>query len=269
MSTANLAGSDFGAANTNYGPASVRRSYQGAAATYPTSFTTTACNAHIDWDATNQKTKYVTLHSMKPDINDAATSALDADLENFLTSIPSNHRAMLTIWHEGDGKVRGGSFTKTQWQNAVGHFLERVRDFGGPNIYAGVILETWQPGTGTDYTDMIPESWYADELVNWFGVDGYSDMGTKGAIWDDAIDYAGQRNIPWLVAEAGVKSGTVTGTWMSDQVQYCYQNDAEAFCWFDNTVGTVLATPGTGAGGIASAQMASKLLAVDPTTWLL
>jgi hypothetical protein len=56
---------------------------------------------------------------------------------------------------------------------------------------------------------------------------------------------------------------------MSDQVQYCLQNDAEMFCWFDNTVGTVLATPGSGSDAKASAQMASKILYQDPSTWML
>jgi hypothetical protein len=266
-STVNLAGSDFATANTNYGPLAARRSYQGASATYPASFA--ACNAHIDWNATTMRSNYVSVFSMKPDIDDAATSALDADLENFLESIPVNHRALLTIWHEGDGKVRSNAFTKTEWQNAVGHFLERVVNFGSPNICGGVILEAYQPHSGTDYEDMIPTSWHTDTTLDWFGVDGYSDLGSKGNVWDWAIDYSQSYDVPWGVAESGVKSGSVTGNWMSDQVSYCKMNDAEFFCWFDNTVGTVLATPGTSAEGKASAQMASKLLKVDPSTWAL
>jgi hypothetical protein len=274
-STPNLGGSDFAAANSSYGPLAVRRSYQGAAATYPGNFLGSTCNAHIDWDSTYNKTKYVSVYSMKPNIVDAGTSALDADLDNFLESIPENHRAILTIWHEGDGKVRQGTFTKAQWQAATEHFLTRIQAFGAPYIYGAIILEAYQPAdtsnsAHTQYAEMINSDWYGDGIIDIILVDGYSDLGTRGAVWDKFLNYnLSAADIPWGVAECGVDSGTVTGTWMSDQVQYCRDNDAEVFCWFDNTVGAVLATPGTTAAGLASAQMASKVLYQDPSTWVL
>jgi len=271
-STVNLAGSDFGTANTNYGPLGFRRSYQGAAdfsGTYgiPTSFT--ASNAHIDWNTGTLKSNYVSIFSMKPNIDLMGNCSLDVPMMTFLQSIPTDHRIILCMWHEADGKVRQGTFTKDQWQKANERFMKLIRSFGGLNIYSGICLEAYQPHTGTDFADMIPDTWYAQELVDCFLVDGYSDLGTKGAVWDYSINYAQLKNVPWGVAEAGVKSGTVTGTWMSDQVSYCCNADAEMFCWFDNTVGTVLATPGATAEGKASAQMASKLLYQDSSTWML
>jgi hypothetical protein len=268
--TPNAAGSDYSVSDTAFGPLTARRSYQ-----TPTDFPSThgvpssfsACNAHIDWDAAAAKSKYVSIYSCKPDIAMLGAGSLDSAVTAFVNSIPSGHRAILAAWHEGDGKVRQGAFTKSQWQDAQAEFCAAVKAVGNPDVYTSVILEAYQPGSGTDFADMWRSD--LDGLVDVFLVDGYTDLGSEGQIWGKSVAFADAKGLPWGIAETGVRSGTISTSWMAKQIRYAQQNDAAAFCWFNTTTGGVLATPGTGAGPIASAQAASILHQVDPATWVL
>jgi hypothetical protein len=263
--TVNLSGSDFGPANTRYGPLTARRSYQAAADGIPASFT--ASNAKIDWDSINSCTKYVSVWSGKPDIAQMASGALDAAVTAFVNTIPVGHRAFLACWHEGDGKVRSGSFTKTQWQDAQVHFAAAVKAAGRVNVHPVIILEAYQPGTGTNYADM----WRTDfnGLVDALLIDGYTDNGSEAAVWEKGRLFAESQDIAWGIAEMGCRSTTVDQAWMAKQIRYAMRNGAVMATWFDNTTGGVAATPGTGAGPVGVAQCASIVNQVDPATFTL
>lgn len=263
--TNNLSGSDYAAADSAFGPLACRRSYQGAADGIPASFAVS--NARIDWDATNSKTKYVSVYSCKPNVTQMGGTALDSALTAFVTSIPDDHRAILTCWHEGDSKVRQGAFTKAQWQDAVANFCQVARAVGKPNVYTSLTMTAWQPGTGTDFADMWTPDF--DGVVDLFLVDGYTDLGSEASIWGDAVAFAADKGLPWGIAETGVRSGTISTSWMVKQVRYARDHDAALFCWFNTVTGGVLATPGTTAGPVASAQAASYLNQADPATWVL
>jgi hypothetical protein len=118
----NLGGSDYSALNSAAGPFTCRRSYNGSAdfstnGGVPTSFT--ASNAAYDYDTVADVTKYVSVYSFKPDIVAMGSSNtavnLDDEVNNFLASIPEGHPMFLSIWHEADGKARGGTFSVAVW----------------------------------------------------------------------------------------------------------------------------------------------------------
>lgn len=263
--TVNLGGSDFGAANTRYGPLTARRSYQAAADGIPAAFSSS--NAHIDWDTTGSKTKYVSVWSCKPNISQMAAGQLNAAVTAFVNTIPAAHRALLACWHEGDGKVRSGSFSKQQWQDAQVNFATAVKAAGHANVHPAIILEAYQPGTGTDYPDM----WRFDMagLVDALLIDGYTDNGSEAAVWEAGRLFAESQGIAWGIAEMGCRSVTVDQVWMAKQVRYAMQYNAAMATWFDNATGGVAATPGTGAGPVGTAQACSIINQIDPATWTL
>jgi hypothetical protein len=142
-----------------------------------------------------------------------------------------------------------------------------VKAAGRADIHPVIILEAYQPGTGTDYADM----WRADfdGLVDALLIDGYTDNGSEAVAWEKGRLFAAAKGIPWGIAEMGCRSTTVDQVWMAKQIRYAMRNAAALACWFDTTTGGVAATPGTGAGPVGVAQCASIINQVDPATWTL
>jgi hypothetical protein len=268
-----LGGNDFAALNASAGPFSCRRSYNGSAdfstnGGVPTSFT--ASNAAYDYDVVADVSKYVSIYSSKPDLTRMGSSNtgtnLDDEVNNFLASIPEDHPMLLTIWHEADGKVRSGTFTLTVWKAAFKRFCDLVHAFGNPDLYTALVLEAYQPTTaGTLYADMWPGDGYADCLLT----DGYTDLGSGDGVWKKGVDFAALKGIPWGIAELGFRTGTVTSDWMAVQATYAEDHDGVCLCWFNSNSGGVTPTPGTAAGPLATARLASTAYYVQPNLFVL
>src|SRR5690606_30401774 len=230
-----LSGSDFAAKDASYGPLTIRRSYQPAASGFPASWA--ASNAGIDVG------KRASCWSGKPNINAMAAGSLDGQALTFLRSIPKTHLAFVSIWHEGDSKIRGGEFSLSTYKAAFKRFcqlVKQVQSEGWSRLYTIQILTTWSgtnPSSGTTYAD----TWPGDGLVDCFGVDGYSHVGSQASLWGPAVAFAKSKNIPWAVPEIGYGNvGTTDVQWMHDQIAYLTSTAAGgqhtrcAFaCWFD------------------------------------
>ena len=266
-----LSGSDFAADNTDFGPLTIRRSYQPAAAGMPASWA--ASNAGVDVGVR------ASCWSGKPSITAMAAGTLDAQTLAFLRSIPKTHVAFVSIWHEGDSKIRGGDFTLTTYKAAFKRFCQLVRQVqaeGWPHLYTIQILTTWSgtnPIAGSTYAD----TWPGDGLVDCFGVDGYSHVGNGPTLWGPAVDFARSKNIPWAAPEIGYGNvGSQDVSWMNDQITYLTGTAAGgshtrcAFaCWF-NTAGPISnPTPGNVPAWIAAAKAASQTYYVDYNTFVL
>ncbi|SNR54763.1 hypothetical protein [Actinomadura mexicana] len=267
----NLSGSDFAAKDAAYGPLTIRRSYQPATAGMPASWA--ACNGGVDVG------KRASCWSGKPSITAMAGGKLDAQTLTFLRSIPKSHLAFVSIWHEGDGKIRNGTFRLGTYTAALKRFCElvqQVRSEGWPHLHTIQILTAWSgtsPKTGSTYA----ETWPGDGLVDVLGVDGYSHVGSGPALWGPAVRFARSKGIPWAVPEIGYGStGTQNVNWMKDQIAYLTttagggKHTRCAFaCWFD-TIGPISTpTPGNDSRWISAAKAASRTYYSDYTEFVL
>lgn len=242
----------------------IRRSYNGpddfpATHGVPSSFA--ASSAAVDLGL-----GVVTLYSFKPDVvlmapDSNGYSVLDATINGFLDSIPEGHKAILTIWAEGDGKARGGMFTVAAWKAAVKHFCDLVAAHSNPDIKSAIILEAYQPtAPGTLYSDMYPGSCF-----DYFFVDGYTDLGPEGEdVFGKAVEAAEEWNVPWGIAEMGMRAGAIDAAWIARMFRYAVDNDAVAVCLFNSNSGGVPQTPGTDVAGRAAVMAISTLLYTDP-----
>ncbi len=266
-----LSGSDFGAKDTAYGPLTIRRSYQPAAAGMPASWA--ACNGGVDVGLR------ASCWSGKPDINAMAAGSLDAQTLTFLRSIPKSHVAFVSVWHEGDGKIRDGAFSLNTYKAALRRFCQLVRQVqseGWSHLYTIQILTTWSgtnPKAGTTYAD----TWPGDGLVDCFGVDGYSHVGSGASLWGPAVDFARSKGIAWAVPEIGYgNTGPQDVSWLNAQVAYLTTTAGGgshtrcAFaCWFDTAGPISNPTPGNVSAWISAAKAASAAHYSDYTKFVL
>ena len=269
--TDNLSGSDFAADDVQFGPLTVRRSYQPAASSMPASWA--ACNAGVDVGVR------ASCWSGKPTMSSVASGALDGQILTFLRSIPKTHVAFVTIWHEPDVKIKDGTFSLTTYKTGFARFcslVQQVKAEGWPHLYTVQIVTTWSgtnPVAGRTYADM----WPGDGLVDCFGADGYSHVGTQAGLWGPAVDFAKAKNIPWCVPEIGYgNTGTQDVSWMTDQITYLTTTAAGgahtrcAFaCWFNVPGPISVPTPGSNSSWIAAAKTASQTYFTDYTQFVL
>ncbi|MCP9947388.1 hypothetical protein [Actinomadura madurae] len=266
-----LSGSDFPAMDRRFGPLTIRRSYQPAAAGMPASWAD--CNGGADLG------KRASCWSGKPPVGAMADGSLDRRTLAFLRSIPRSHVAFVSIWHEGDAKIRRGEFSAAAYRAALRRFcrlVKQVQAEGRPHLYTIQILTTWSgtsPSAGTTYAD----TWPGDGLVDCFGVDGYSHVGSGASLWGPAVRFARSKGIPWAVPEIGYgRTGTQDVRWMRDQIAYLTstpgggERSRAAFaCWF-NTDGPISTpTPGNRSSWLAAARAASQAYRSDYTSFVL
>ncbi|NDU76407.1 hypothetical protein GWI34_27820 [Actinomadura sp. DSM 109109] len=266
-----LSGSDFAAKDAAYGPLTIRRSYQPAAAGMPASWA--ASNAGVDVG------KRASCWSGKPSITAMAGGDLDEQTLRFLRSVPKSHLAFVSIWHEGDGKIRKGTFRLATYTAALARFCRLVRQVqseGWTRLHTIQILTTWSgtsPKSGTTYAD----TWPGDGLVDVLGVDGYSHVGSGPTLWGPAVNFARDKGIDWAVPEIGYgRTGTRSATWLNDQVAYLTSTPGGgkhtrcAFaCWFDTAGPISTPTPGKVPAWIAAARKASRTYHTDPDEFVL
>ena len=263
----NANGSDFAALDGVAGPFTVRRSYD---TTLPATFA--ASVAGID---AGQR---ASVWSCKPDLTQLASGALDTAIRAFVASIPATHVCWLTCWHEPDGKIRKGVFTLDQYLPAFRRWCDLIHqaaiDYGRPHVYTTQIVEAWSgqhPAAGSTYADL----WPGDGYVDCYGVDGYSNTGTGSGLWGPAVQFAASKGIPWGIAELGCVT-TMDTSWMQTQADYATttkaggQHTRAAFmCWFSNTTGGVLATPGTDPAAQAKSKAIAQANFADVNSFVL
>jgi hypothetical protein len=266
-----LGGSDFAAKDTAYGPLTIRRSYNGEAPGMPASWAD--CNAGVDVGLR------ASCWSGKPPLGDVASGALDAQILAFLRSIPQSHLAWVTIWHEADSKIRSGKFALGTYLAGFKRWCELVKQVQGEGwdrLHSVQILTTWSgtnPSAGTTYADL----WPGDGLVDCYGLDGYSHVGSGASLWGPGVEFAISKDIPWCVPEIGYgNQGTQDVAWMDTQISYLTTTPAGgahtscAFgCWFDTTGPISNPTPGTNPAWIAAAKAASETFHTDPAQFVL
>lgn len=265
--SANLSGSDFPGLDASAGPYTCRRSYD---TTLPATFAASVAGIDVGQRAS--------IWSCKPDLGQLASGALDSAIRAFVSSIPDTHVCWLTTWHEPDGKIRQGQFTLADYLPAFQRWCSVVKqaatDYGKPHVYTTQIFEAWSgqhPAAGTTYADLWPGS----GLVDTIGVDGYSNTGTGSALWGPAVTFATAKGVSWGIAEAGCVT-TMDTAWMQAQADYAATHAAGGqhtrcayFCWFSNTTGGVLATPGADAAAQAKSKAIAQAYYIDVNTYLL
>lgn len=265
-----LSGSDYAVLNASAGPFTCRRSYNGAndfASNHgvPTSFS--ASNAALDYDTVADMTRYVSVYSFKPDLTmlGSTTGNLDARLEAFIETIPDGHPMMLTPWHEPGSKVRQGTFSAAAWIAGFRRFADVVDASGNAHLYTALIDSAYQPPTGGLYADVWPGNEYVDVML----LDGYTDLGSGNPVWLKGRDFATLKGVPWGIGELGFRTGVVNSDWMAVQANYAQDNGAVCLCWFNSNSGGVSPTPGTAAGPLATARLASTAYKVVPALFEL
>lgn len=261
--TQNLSGSDFPALDASSGPFTVRRSYDSA---LPASFAASVAGIDVGVRAS--------VWSCKPDLAQLAAGTLDSAITRFVTSIPDSHVAFLTCWHEPDGKIRKNEITLGQYLPAFRRFCQVVKAVNKPHVYTTQILEAWSgqtPKAGSTYADLWPGAGYVD----CYGVDGYSNTGSGSSLWGPALSFATSKGIPWGIAELGCGT-TMSTSWMQDQADYAATHAAGGqhtraayFCWFSNTVGGMVPTPGSDTAAQAKAKAISQAYYAAPSTFAL
>jgi hypothetical protein len=270
---ATLSGSDFDSLDAAAGPWTVRRSYEDAAVGFN----------FANWAASRggiDVGKRASVWSCKPDLAGMGSGAYDSKIQAFVSSIPDTHVAFLSVWHEVDGKIRkgttdpsGATITKAAWLPAIQKFCNAVHSVGKPHVYTCMILEAWSgqhPQAGTTYADLWPGPGYIDAFV----VDGYSNTGSGSTLWGPAVDFASRQGIPWGIGELGCAS-TVDTSWMTAQADYAAAHGtggrvpAAFMCWFSNTTGGVLATPGTDPSMQATSKTISQTYYADVNSFVL
>ncbi|MFD0856548.1 hypothetical protein ACFQ07_30195, partial [Actinomadura adrarensis] len=267
----NLSGSDTAAKDASYGPLTLRRSYQPEAPGMPASWA--ACNAGVDVGVR------ASAWSGKPSISSVANGTLDGQILTFLRSIPKSHLAFVSIWHEPDGKIKDGLFSLSTYKQAFARFcglVQQVKSEGWDHLYTFQCVTTWSgtnPSPGTTYADL----WPGDGLVDVYGLDGYSHVGSRETLWGPGVQFALSKNIPWCIPEIGYgATGTTSVSWMNDQIDYIVNTAAGgqhtrcAFaCWFDVPGPISTPTPGTNPDWIAAARAASQTWFTDYTAFVL
>lgn len=261
-------GGDFAALDTAAGPWTCRRSYD--AGGVPSSFAASAAGIDVG--------KRASVWSCKPDLAALANGSLDSAIRAFVASIPPTHVCWVTAQHEPDVKIRKGTFSLSQYLPAFQRWCRVVKqatvDFDRPHVYTAQIMSTWSgqnPQAGSTFADL----WPGDGLVDCYGVDGYSNVGSGADLWGPAVKFAASKGIPWAVAEVGC--GDVMDTsWMQAQADYAGATAAGGqhtrcafFCWFSNTTGGVLATPGTDPSAQAKSKSIAQAYYTDYNSYLL
>lgn len=270
--SANLSGSDYDALNVAAGPFACRRSYDSA---LPATFAASVAGMDVG--------RWASIWSCKPDLAALANGDLDGPIRAFVASIPTSHVAWLTCWHEPDHKIRTSLFELKDYLPAFRRWCQVVQDaakeFGKVHVYTTQIVEAWSgqtPQAGSTLADMWPGNGTDGRpLVQCYGVDGYSNTGTGAALWGPSVDFAKAKGIPWGVAEVGC-GATIDTSWMAAQALYAKTHSAGGrhvgaayFCWFSNSTGGVIPTPGTDSGMLAAAHTISQTYYADFNSFVL
>jgi hypothetical protein len=266
--SADAGGSDFAALDAVAGPYTCRRSYDSGG--LPATFAASVAGIDVGVRAS--------IWSCKPSLADLASGALDSATRAFVASIPDTHVCWITAWHEPDVKIRKGTITLADYLPAFARWCSVVKqaaiDFSKPHVYTVQVMSTWSgqhPVSGSTFADL----WPGDGLVDCYAVDGYANVGSGSALWGPAVTFAKSKNIPWAVAEVGCVD-TMDTAWMQTQADYAgataaggQHTRAAFFCWFSNSTGGVLPTPGTDPAAQAKSKAIAQTYYADVNSYML
>lgn len=254
----------FAVADGEYGPMSLRRSYDDESVGIPASWDTSAAGSDTG--------KRHSVWSCKPGITSMGNGTLDAALANFIATIPDDGWVKwLCCWHEPDAKIRRGQFTVSEWVQAHRRFANVVHDAGRDDVRVTAIWTTWiwdpRNSEGPDPQTLWPGSSYVDVL----GLDGYTDDATQTQADHFAAGqaFAAEQGVPWGVGEVGLMThGGDEAQWVTDGADWAAGANTDGgpvsyYAWFDSDVGGVVPTPGdtqamTSAAADAVAAYSSK-----------
>jgi len=197
--------------------------------------------------------RFVSWHSLKPNVANTASGALDTQLETWVGSIPATHRCMLTFQHEPENPSKG--INPAQWRTAFRRFYDIVKGIR-PDIQVGPILMGWTYDTASGRDPDGDWNPGADK-VDFYGIDDYQLYLLEGAgsptSWDEAprhttircTQLAASHDRPIAMGElaCGDYQGdfTMKRDWIKAEVDYMVDNNAMAFCYFNTNTNNDLA----------------------------
>lgn len=238
----------FNTAQATAGPWTICRRYQSGMFGSTFAADSSGCGNDIG--------KRATFYSAKPNLASMASGALDAATLAWLNSVDDSHILFVTIWHEPDIKLRGGSFTSTDvtnWHAAQNQFVSLVRSLAKPHVYVGTCLSSYPSlfgGAGQPTQFEVAG-------IDFIGWDSYlySNTATTGAHeWASIVAYCEKLGVAYGVGEFGLNgavSNLSTGTtWLGTQATYLashgttrHPGSAAFVCLFDANVGGEIAIP--------------------------
>lgn len=211
---------DFTSMCNSVGQMLVRRTYNTPTTGVPTSFSTSSAKNDASLGAS------ISYLSIRPDINDTASGALDSKLAAFAASCPAG--TIVSWWPEGEGNRFG--FSATTWKQGLKRSYQAMKN-ANPNLLIGPCWMTYSftPGTHGYPLDnwFIPPLSATADFVAW---DGYNDF--TGSQWQSfqqvmapGVQWVRDRSdLPIYVAEAGtIADPAITsrrGQWWTDAWTY-------------------------------------------------
>lgn len=243
---------EFAAHEAEVGTVAVHRHYD---AGMPATWAATTAATYPGWE------DRWTWTSVKPNVVDLASGALDETVGAWLDSIPPANpgiRRMLTCWHEPEPKVVDGTFTNAQWKAAAYRFGQLVAATNRADLLYGPVF--------TSHFNLAPLSTKVDDLWNateddlasvcdFIGWDPYNMASTTGdysagfqgaagvAYYFDPITAWTQTNAPSLpvaIGETGYipDQANLAGRadWLTAVEAYALSYRYLCACYFDASV---------------------------------
>lgn len=164
----------------------------------------------------------VVVVSGKPDLAQQASGSLDAAWEHFYDFL--TRPVVVTIWHEPDSKIRGGTFTYAAWQAAFSHWVSHAHSYraahGAPittmlNLTNGPWR--WAPEDASRYvtpgqTDLFAVDAYQDVASDWLTPEG---------LLGPVLEWALQKGYRRLgVPEFGAIADSRRAQWVTDMAAW-------------------------------------------------
>lgn len=237
---------NFNTLETAIGDITVYRSYDSG-------FPSTWQNSNASW----VPDRVVSWHSLKPNVAQTASGALDTQLNTWISSIPTSHQCMLTFQHEMENP--GKNINPAEFRPAFARFYDLVKAIR-PDILVGIIYMSWtfNPQSGRNWLDW----WPGDTKTDFIGVDTYETYAApvfgSGTTWYPgpeaayvtACEHGAARGIPPAIGEFKAGWGPSNSTdhdakvkWAKDTIDYTASMNGIAVAWF-NAVDPRGAAPG-------------------------
>lgn len=254
--TSHTQAQEFAAHQAACGPMGIHRQYDGAPG-MPSSWSATAAGATV---YTGWEDRW-TWTSVKPNVTNVISGALDGVIAAWLASIPAAKpgiKRMITCWHEPEAKVPG-TFSADQWKACVYHFGELVRDAGRSDLLYGPIFMSkftlatvqtlWDSPAAGDLNDVIDfVGWdpYNEDSSNTPKTYGTAQAGMAGMeyYFTDLTVWT-QQHAPGKPVAIGETSFQPDEANLSRRVdfiaaleQFAIEQRYLAVCWFDASITT-------------------------------
>jgi len=212
-------------------PLKVRRSYE---VDVPTDFTKRSTGYDIG--------RCATVVSMKPDLVALNTRQLDNKILYYLSTIPTDHRVHLIIWHEPEDNIENGSFSAAEYkqgQVVMRNLVNTANMNRAVPIRFGGNWMSWSvnPKSGRNAEDYYP----GDNVWDFLSWDGYEQKGTTRSpveIFGPCVNFNNSHGLRFAVAETGVSTSKPSDyrvEWIIQNKVYASTNNAEFWCYWDGS----------------------------------